>query len=211
MDCSNIFNKAISHKAKLENMEKDYVDNQFKIQRYEKDLNTLNSIYVTSEAGYDYLEALIKEESTRFIKRLNEILDYGVKTIFYDMNYSVDVRVEENCASIHLVYEDDDGNKLSPDIKYCGGGIRTVIGALLQLFFIFHYKTEKILIVDEGFSQVSSLYIPYFIALLKEMSDKNGLKILLITHDVRLMSYGDKVYEIRDGKSYLSKSRKDGE
>jgi ABC-type lipoprotein export system ATPase subunit len=43
--------------------------------------------------------------------------------------------------------------------------------------------------------------------LLQEMSEKNGLKIMLITHDTRFMSYADKVYEIVDGKSVLKKTK----
>ena len=46
--------------------------------------------------------------------------------------------------------------------------------------------------------------------LIQEMSEKKGLKILLITHDTRIVSYADKVYEIVDGKAILKKSKTGG-
>lgn len=206
MEFSGVLNKAISHKAKLDNIQKDFDDNLSKINKFQEDLKTLNACYTTTSTAHEYLESLIKTESSRFIKKIRDILDYGVKTIFFDEEYSIDIRTEDTNTTIHLVYTDKLGNIISPDIKHCGGGVRTVVGVLLNLFFIFHYKTEPIIFVDEGFSQVSSIYIPYLMGLLQELSDKNGLKILLITHDMRIMSYADKVYEILDGKAYLRKS-----
>lgn len=203
MEFKSVLNKAISHKAMLEATKKDYDSNLGLIMNNLNDLKTLNEIYKTTLLAHDYLEALIKEESSAFIKKVRDILDYGIKTIFFDEDYSVDVRVDDDNTSIHLISKDIDGNVISPDIKNCGGGIRTVCGIMLQLFFIFHYKAEPIIFIDEGFTQVSSQYIPYLMGLLQELSEKNGLKILLITHDVRVMSYADKVYEILDGQAVL--------
>jgi DNA repair exonuclease SbcCD ATPase subunit len=207
LEFSKTFNQAIAHKAKLDNMKKDYDDNLVKIGRYHTNLNALNNMFIVTCTAHDYLETLVKEESTKFVRRLRDILDYGVKTIFYDEEYSIDVRTEEDSATIHLVTKDDCGNVISPDIKVCGGGIRTVVGIMLQLFFIFHYKAEHVIFIDEGFTQVSSQYIPYLMGLLQELSEKNGLKLLLVSHDVRVMGYADKVYEIVEGKAYLRKGK----
>lgn len=207
METGKLFNKAMEHKAKLDNTVIDYNDNLSKIDKCDKDLKIISEMYKTTVFAHDYLETLIKEESTKFIKKIRDIVDYGVKSIFFDEKYSIDIRNTEDKTTIHLITIDSEGNTISPDIKDCGGGIRTIIGTLLQIFFIFHYKTEKIIFIDEGFTQVSSIYIPYLMGLLQEMSEKNGLKILLITHDPRIMSYADKTYEIEDGKAILKKNK----
>ena len=98
------------------------------------------------------------------------------------------------------MYDDDNGNRISPDIKDCGGGIRTVVGLLLQIFFLFHYNVEKILIIDEGLSQVSSEYLPNLFGLVDALAKKNHLKVLLITHDSRMTEYASRQY-IVDGNS----------
>ena len=115
----------------------------------------------------------------------------------------MDIRVtDNNKATIHLIYEDDNGNLVEPDINSCGGGIRTIIGLMMQVFFILLYKAEPIIFIDEGLSQVSSTYLPTMFGLLKELADKNSLKILLITHDVRFTDYADKAYKVKDGHVY---------
>lgn len=203
-DFTFIVNSAIAHKARLDTARQDFDDNLLKIDINEKELLLVNDLYKNTKLAFAYLDKLINEESVKFIKKLQELITYGLRIIFYDCEYSCDIRVsDKDKATIHLVYVDDEGNTVSPDIKNCGGGVRTVVGVILQTYFLMHYNAEPILFVDEGFSAVSSSYIPYFMAFLEEMAVKKHLKILLITHDTRLESYGTKVYRITKGVSKL--------
>ena len=199
-DISDLVHKTISHKATLDSNRRDVKNNSILISKKSDELSGLNKLKVTTDTACDYLDALIKEESGKFVKKVNDILDYGVKTIFFDCDYSVEVRVSDtDRVSIHLVYEDEDGNKIEPDIKQVGGGVRSVIGCLLQFIFIYSGRVEPIVFIDEGLSQISSIYIPKLMAFISEMANKNSLKILLITHDNRFMPYATSVYEVSDG------------
>lgn len=201
MTVQELVSKTAEHQAKINTFKKDIEENSMVIKEKETQLDRLHHLHRVTEYSANYLEALIKEESGKFIKRLNSVLDYGVKTIFDDCNYSVEIRVSDNSkVSIHLVYDDEAGNKIEPDIQSCGGGIRSVIGTLLQIQFINYYHVEKILFVDEGFSQISEQYLPNFLWLLKELASMNGFKVLLITHDVRILPYADKRYNISNGQ-----------
>lgn len=207
-DFSDVVRSAISHKATLDSSRRDVKDNSILIEKKEKELQELNELYRITKQSHSYLDVLVKEESGKFIKRLNDILDYGVKTIFDDCDYSIEIRVSDNDkATIHLVYEDEDGNKLDPNIQSVGGGIRTIVGFLLQVFYIYHYRVEPIIFVDEGFSQISSQYIGNFFSLIKELASKNNLKVLLITHDERFIRYADKRYIIQDGSALEIESK----
>lgn len=200
----SIMQKVISHKATLDSNRKDIRDNKILIKEKSDKLTNLNELNRITDWSCNYLDTLIKEESGKFIQRLNELLNYGVKTIFYDCNYTVEIRVSENNkATIHLVYDDENGIKLDPDIQNCGGGIKSVIGTMLQIYFIFYYHVEPILFVDEGFSQISTQYLPNFFGLLRELAVKNGMRVVLITHDDRFLGYADRSYEIENGKAVL--------
>lgn len=202
MNNDTLLEKAINHKAMIDAYRKDIANNKYMIEQKGKELKDLNSLYQTTQFSYEYLNKLVKEESSKFIKKLNDVLDYGVKTIFDDCNYSIEIRVSDNNkATIHLVYDDENGNKIDPIIQNVGGGIRTVVGLLMQIFFIFHYKTEPIIFCDESLSQISSAYLPNTFSLIDELAKKNGLKILLITHDERFIKYADKRYMIADGRA----------
>ena len=197
-----LVDKAQKHKGLLEGTETDVQRLRLELEKKEQELQALTVWYGDMTCAYKYLDTLVKEESGRFISRLEGILNYGLKTIFDDRDYRAKIVVDDGKrAAIHLVYEDEDGNQISPDVKDCGGGIRTVVGLLLQVFFLFHYKVEKLLIVDEGLSQVSSEYLPNLFGLLDELAKKNHLKVLLITHDSRMTEYASKQYVVEANKT----------
>ena len=195
-----LYQKALQHKASIDSALKDIKDNHIMISQYQRELDNITRERDTLSMCYEYLDALIKEESGKFIARLRDILDYGVKTIFDDCEYSVDIRTNDSKTSIHLVYEDAEGNILSPDVQVCGGGIRSVIGLLLQVFMLFHYKSEPILFCDESLSQISSQYVENTMSLLNELAQKNSMKVMLVTHDPRFMDYAKKIFEVDNGK-----------
>lgn len=206
IDFRPVFNRAIAHKSKLDNYRKDYADNLGKIDKLAGELGYLNALYKDTEYAYTYLEKLINLESNKFIRKIQDLITFALKIIFYDCDYSCDIRVtDKNNATIHLVYEDEDGNVVDPNIKSCGMGIRTVVGVVLQTFFIMHYGAEPIIFVDEGFSAISSSYMPYFMAFLDELVEQKDLKLLLVTHDSRLEAYAKKIYKIDKGRSILVK------
>lgn len=202
VDFTELVNKAISHKATVDSAKRDIRDNLILIQQETDKLNNLSKEYDTSKCAYAYLDKLVKEESGKFIKSLNDTLNYAMEVIFYDCDYSVDIRTEDNDKiSIRLKYTNDDGIPVDADIQKCGGGVRTIVGTILQVTMILKYKAEPILFLDESLSQVSSQYLPYLIALLDELAEKNDFKILLITHDTRLENLASikHKYQVQDG------------
>lgn len=203
IETKDLVNRAIAHQAVVESSERDIRDNQIRIQQETDKLNTLIQENKTTKFSYEYLDTLIKEESSKFIKDLNDMLNFAVKSIFYDRDYSIEIRVEDNKANIRLKYTDEEGTLIDADIKDCGGGLQTVVGTLIRTYMIYRYKSEPILFLDESLSMVSREYLPNLLTLLDELSKKNDLKILLITHDKRFIDYENVVarYEVKDGVS----------
>ena len=203
---NDLFLLAQKHKGLLDGTKQDIVRIRQELDAKEASLKVMREHRADMEWAYNYLDALVKNESNRFIKELEELLNSSVQTIFAERDYSVEIVVEDNKrASIHLKYVDEDGNEISPDIKDCGGGIRTVIGIILQVYFIFYSDVERVIFVDEGFSQVSSDFLPQLFGLLDELCKNNGLKLCLVTHDSRIMEYADKNYVVENNRVKLVK------
>ena len=204
--------RVISFQSVIESVKRDYLKNKKEIEDKTEDLETLNTLIVNTQAGYSYLETLINEESTKFINRLQDLISYGISTIFYDKEYSCDISLENNQAVIYIIekIEQEDGSVLTvkSDIKKNGMGIRTVVGCILQFFFILHYDAYPVLFVDEGFSAVSNNRMPYFMSFLLEFCNTNGLRVLLVTHDPRIVEYATQVYEVKDHKTRVVDSTK---
>ena len=203
---NDLFLLAQKHKGLLDGIKQDIVRIRQELDAKEASLKVMREHRADMEWAYNYLDALVKNESNRFIKELEELLNSSVQTIFAERDYSVEIVVEDNKrASIHLKYVDEDGNEISPDVKDCGGGIRTVIGIILQVYFIFYSDVERVIFVDEGFSHVASDFLPQLFGLLDELCKNNGLKLCLVTHDSRIMEYADKNYVVENNRVKLVK------
>ena len=79
-------NTIINHQAKINTAKSDIDSNNLKIQENQKSLDTMTNLCQLSITAHDYLETIIQNESTRFIRKIESLLDYGVKTIFFNMD-----------------------------------------------------------------------------------------------------------------------------
>lgn len=68
----------------------------------------------------------------------------------------------------------------------------------------------KVIFADEPTGELDSLTSQKVITLFKELVAKEGITIVMTTHDPRLMEYGDVVYEILDGKIVSYKNNMEG-
>ena len=67
----------------------------------------------------------------------------------------------------------------------------------------------KIIFADEPTGELDSVTSIKIISLFKELIAKEGITIVMTTHDPRMMEYGDRVYEILDGQ-IISKTDREG-
>lgn len=201
---SALYNKAIQVKSKYETLQ-----NQLNSRKEKKiELTNLMSSKIHRQMVYEsaisYMKEIIDLLSRTHIDHLEKLLNSAVSTIFFDKNYSVRFEVSEyrnsNCLSINLIETLDDGTEIVTDIKDNGFGIKTIVGFILQIYFILYHKLSPILFVDEGFSSLSDQYIPYLRSLLNSLKEEYGFIFVLIAHDLRFIQIADLRYEVKDGE-----------
>ena len=57
--------------------------------------------------------------------------------------------------------------------------------------------------LDESFSQLSDIYIPYLKEFLNQLADKMGFIFVLVSHDSRLVYGAKKTYLMENGEASL--------
>lgn len=81
-----------------------------------------------------------------------------------------------------------------------GGGLVSVVGFLLRLVValitraVYPSKAGTLLVIDESFAMVSKEYIDRVADFLRQIVDKTGIQILMVTHQEELVEGADKVY-----------------
>ena len=201
---SALYNKAIQVKSKYETLQ-----NQLNSRKEKKiELTNLMSSKIHRQMVYEsaisYMKEIIDLLSRTHIDHLEKLLNSAVSTIFFDKNYSIRFEVSEyrnsNCLSINLIETLDDGTEIVTDIKDNGFGIKTIVGFILQIYFILYHKLSPILFIDEGFSALSDQYIPYLRSLLNSLKEEYNFIFVLIAHDLRFIQIADLRYEVKDGE-----------
>lgn len=152
------------------------------------------------EKSKPFIDDLIDKFSESSIKKLEDLLSLGLRRIFQDRDYRVEIKVTEKrslkCADLYLI---DGGHPFLMRDSSVAGGILVVVGFLIQTFYVANLDIAKILFLDEALSNISTQYLDNFFAFVKELSVKIGLTVILITHDTRFLEYADRIYKVANG------------
>ena len=151
------------------------------------------------------IDDIISKFSDSLLRKLEELLTIGLKKIFYDRDYSIQIKVvdKRNTKCVELLLNDG-GNLIPVKNANVAGGVLVVIASLIQIFYIINLpNVSNKMFLDEQFSQVSVQYIDTFIDFIKTLCAETGLSIVLITHDNKFIKYGDRIYIADKGKFTL--------
>ena len=206
-DYSTLYNKAIQIKSKYETLENQLNSKKNDKETYTNHMKELLHKQMIYEDAISYMKELVDALSRTHIDHLEKLLNSAVTTIFFDRKYKIQFEVSEyrnsNCLSIYLIETQEDGLEIKTDIKDNGFGLKTIIGFILQVYFVLYHKLSPIIFIDEGFSAISDVYIPYLRSLLTSLKEEYGFIFVLVAHDPRFIDIADQTYEVRNGEVRL--------
>jgi predicted ATPase len=142
-----------------------------------------------------------RQESAR--KQVEELVTRALQVIF-DQNLSFHMvqSVRANRAEVDFVirstYGDDVVETSVMDAR--GGGMAAVVGFVLRLVVLLLTPgARRFLALDESFSHVSASYEPRVAEFLREVADKAGVQLLLVTHSDAYSDLADTRYRLTLG------------
>lgn len=167
-------------------------------------VSDLTSSKVLLDNSLNVFRTLLDRLSQEHINQLTTLLTNALQTIFFDRDYRVEVEVLDKRSSktlnFFLIETLETGEIIkSPFQDSIGGGILAVIGFILQVFYLSFLNKSPIIFIDEGFSQVSTQYIPYLMSFINELSITKSFIMVLISHDPRLNPYSNNTYHVNRG------------
>lgn len=140
---------------------------------------------------------------------IEELVTRGLQTIFdSSLSFHIVQTIKGRSVSVEFMVRTTIGDTFieTPVLDARGGGVVATIGFLLRVVVLLlssGTKQDNVLILDETFAHVSEEYLPPLGEFLRELVDKTGIQILMVTHQSEFMEYADKSYRfsIRDGKT----------
>lgn len=153
-----------------------------------------------------------RQEQTQ--QRIEELVTRGLQTIFDDsLSFHIVQSVRAKSVSVDFVMRTTLPNAVveTPVMEARGGGVAATIGFLLRLVVLLlraGQRKETLMVLDETFAHVSEEYLPAVGEFLREVVDKTGIQVLMVTHQSELTELADRVYrfQTKDGRTVVSEN-----
>lgn len=196
--------QSISLKSSITNTKQVLSQLKLNYEEKKKEYEELTKKSTLQEEGLNLLKNLIQTMATEHINEVADFINEGLKTIFYDKEYKIEIEIEDKRnlkqANLYLIEKNGEDILKSSLKDSVGGGVLVTIGFLLQVFYIQYHGLSPIIFLDEAFTQLSDKYIIYLKMFIEDLAKRLGFIFVLITHDERLMHNAAKTYEVEGGK-----------
>jgi DNA repair exonuclease SbcCD ATPase subunit len=160
--------------------------------------------YELNRKSVEVVKKIIERLSEKGIQKLENLLTYGLNTIFVDREYTVYIEIKERgdvkTAEMWLVETLESGVSRKCKLRTSvGGGVQVIVSLIIRIYFILVLGLRRIVFLDETFTEVADEYLPGLFDFIQNTIKELGFKYLLITHDTRFVDYSDKLYRITKG------------
>jgi DNA repair exonuclease SbcCD ATPase subunit len=130
--------------------------------------------------------------------KVEGLVTYGLRIIFGEgMSFHILQDTKNKLAAANFVVRSKAGNDVveTPIMDARGGGVAAVAGFLLRLIILLlTSKARRLLVLDETFAQLSSEYEEPLADFLRELVDRTGTQVIMVTHSSAYDVVADKVY-----------------
>lgn len=152
-----------------------------------KALSELNIKQDIGRIAAEMAKRVYDQRVAKFIDSLENIVSYGLTKVF-DKSYTFKIEYKSNGIKFQLA-SDSTGDEYTDIVSAHGGGCVQLCAFLLHIYALVHSKADKVMMLDEAFSQVSKEYKQALATLITELSEQMGFQFIMVSHDFELMEY----------------------
>ena len=109
--------------------------------------------------------------------------------------FKVDFELRRGQTEVDI-YLDKDGELINP-MDAAGGGVVDVITFALRVVAWSLSRSSPVLVLDEPFKWLSAGLRPLAGEILRGVSDRLGLQIIMVTHDPELVEQADRIFTVQ--------------
>ncbi len=201
------FNQAITKKSNLELLISQHNTTLKEKESAAQELKDLVRKETLYEKAVDLMKKIIEGMSQSQINHLEALINSALETIFFDRRYFVELQVTElrNTNNLQIILNEvtEQGELIKTKLEDNGYGVKSIIGLVLQVYYILYYHQFPVLFMDEALTNLSKQYLPYLKSLINDLAEKYNFIFVLVTHDRDLMALSDRTYEVNKGEVKL--------
>jgi DNA repair exonuclease SbcCD ATPase subunit len=188
----NQYRKKLEQKKGQRNqIEKDLKDINLRLEELKIDISN-------SEEAQLIIQAVAKITQQKLEYRITEPVSLAIASV-YENPYKLSVSFDTPARGVtecDIGFERE-GNIVSP-LDSSGGGVIDVASFALRIaaWSLSHPRSRNIIILDEPMKFVQKNKISLAGEMIKEVSDKLGIQVIMVTHEESLIDCADKVFKV---------------
>jgi len=189
-------------KGQKEIIENDYDILEKKIKQNKKEVKY-------SEKALLIIQKVAKETQEELEYHISELVTLALSAVFDDpYEFKTSFVIRRGKTECDMYFEKD-GQQFDPLTSVGGGVVDVACFALrIAVWSLSIRKSNNVLIFDEPFRFLSKKLQPKASNMLKQISEKLNLQIIMVSHSQELIDGADKVYVV-DYKRGVSKVREE--
>lgn len=191
----NNYRKTLDNKKAVLNSIYDRLDD------YDVELEELEKSKGHAEQALIIIQTVAKQTQEQLEYKISELVSLALESVF-DEPYKMVLQYEtkRNKTEANLLFERN-GERFHP-LSSAGGGAVDIASFALRvaLWSLSIEKTEPTLVLDEPFRFLSRDLLGKAGLMLKEISNKLGLQIIMVSHLEELIDGADKVFQVKQNK-----------
>lgn len=129
--------------------------------------------------------------------RVEKLVTFALRDVFGKDGYDFRVTIKhtKKALTADFFFVDNEGNEIEP-MEGCGYGCTDVACFALRVVEMSINRTAPWLWLDEPFRNVSKMYRPNLVLMMKRLSQELGVQIVMATHMDELIQGADKHFTI---------------
>lgn len=157
------------------------------------------------------LNSIGEDKQQKAQEHIEGIVTRGLQAIFGPtFSFHIAQTMKGKSASVEFLIRTqlDDTTLETPVLESHGGGLAAIVGFLLRVTVMLLDKgTDKanVLVLDETFGMVSAEFLDPLAEFVRELINKTGLQVILVTHQDQWLEYADKTvrFGIKNGATFV--------
>lgn len=185
-----------------------------RIDTLHKDIDALNELADELERVTTLFNSLGEDRQNAAQDKIEGIVTSGLQMIFDEsLSFHIVQSTKAKAANVDFVVRTTLPNMVVETgvLDARGGGVASIIGFLLRLVVMLLERgphADNILVLDETFAHVSDEYLEPLGQFLREIVDKTGVQIVMVTHQPSFAEHADSVYRFtnENGETKVSQN-----
>lgn len=159
------------------------------------------------EQAQVFLQKVAQSTQEKLKYQIEDIVNLALESVFpNEYEFKIEFNVSRGKTDAELIFLDKKTGKTIDPMEASGGGVIDLTAFSLRISaWALENGTDNLIILDEPFKFISRDLQERAGEILKTLSDKMKLQIIMVTHIPEFIEVADKIFEVKKNENKISR------